>query len=30
MCKNKIWKDSNGARLELNYAKCKGKEILYE
>jgi hypothetical protein len=26
----KDWKDSNGARLELNYAKCKGKEILYE
>jgi hypothetical protein len=26
----KEWKDSNGARLELNYAKCKGKEILYE
>lgn len=24
------WKDSNGARLEFNYAKCKGKEILYE
>ena len=22
--------DSNGARLELNYAKCKGKEIFYE
>lgn len=26
----KDWKDSNGAKLELNYAKCKGKEILYE
>lgn len=26
----KDWTDSNGARLELNYAKSKGKEILYE
>ena len=26
----KDWKDSNGAKLELNYAKCKGKEIIYE
>lgn len=26
----KDWNDSNGARLELNYAKGKGKEILYE
>ena len=26
----KDWKDSKGAKLELNYAKCKGKEVLYE
>lgn len=26
----KDWKDSNGARLELNYAKCNGKEVMYE
>lgn len=24
------WMDSNGARLERNYAKCRNKEILYE
>ena len=26
----KDWQDSNGARLEHNYAKSKDKEILYE
>ena len=26
----KNWKDSEGAKVELAYAKCQGKEILYQ